>query len=62
MGEDQGQMVRTTPDQQGNDHREIIDEQIYLDKVAEKADPEYERRWAAHQEREWDEVYFKEEN
>ena len=57
-----GQMVRTTPDQQGDVHGEIIKDQMYLDKVSEKGDPEYKRRWAAHQEREWDEVYFKEEN
>jgi hypothetical protein len=57
-----GQMVRTTPDQQGDVHGEIIKDQMYLDKVAEKDDPEYIRRWTSHQKREWEEVYFRKED
>jgi len=60
--DEEGNLVRTSPTQQVIDHSEIIYEQIYLDKLAEKPDPEYKRRWTAHQERVWEEVYYREED
>jgi hypothetical protein len=48
--DEKGNMVRTSPTQHGNEKTQIIKEQMYIDKLADKAEPEYKRRWTSHSE------------